>query len=919
MSTNHTIKATICGVMSITILLPIWGQTTQNDLFEGFHHFAAEFNVNENPSNNPQYQTNTTGISLLKHRVLRQTGNRTFAYPTKRHKLITNPPTFTWPKAEEIATSAKAHKAIPVDNYLRYDIQIGRTPDFNDQNTFLCEGLPMAFYNHHKAFAPGIWYWRHRVSGGEWSQTYEMNIPESVQKFESPITTEAYQMIPEQHPRIYKCMNSDQKKNDDQKALLNYYINSANVALKKSPEHYKVKGKAIPANASDLERAKIFKFRLRYELESMNDDIANLLNAYLLTNEKQYVEKAISFTDHIAGYDPIELYNRADFTGSKSMSTIAMTYDLLYDYLNKAKRQKYEHFISATINCVMEQVMAKNIGATGGLPDAHFFQHSFFDVFTSTIIMKDHLKNVEKWFGMLYNIWLSRSPGGGFLDDGVWPNGNIGYFHVNLESMVSNYVIYRELFGVNIFNHPWYKNCANAMAYTWPIGSAGDGFGDSSENITPPNQIRAGFAYILGQELNNPFALNYAYIISGQNPDKTFIHSKATYSFYRSRYRPKHIDQTIKYEVPQSAVFPNTGIVTMNTDVLNPDKNLFVSFMSSPFGVSSHGIAEQNSFNISYKGKPIFYPTGYRITTQDKSYLLSQKHSRARNTITVDGMTQAFSCQGYGWIARYLDGKDITYTLGDASKAYVPFKESTTDILKKINAYTRQNGFITSKEDNPQVRLFRRHLTLLRPNILVVYDELAANKEVIWTFQLNGRQRSNMFISEKNEMLIADTDNADAAAKIIGSSPVTVNLVDTNFVKPYDWLNPQRGRKAKTFETNQYHGKVENIKKCNKMRFLAIIQIDESDQLTFIDIVPDEKGNYNVGNYRINAQMDIKRDARLEIENTVTGEYLLYGPTEGEEKVCKRKYSHSTLLINPQAEGTNKFKESIDCHPLMVP
>ncbi len=97
--------------------------------------------------------------------------------------------------------------------------------------------------------------------------------------------------------------------------------------------------------------------------------------------------------------------------------------------------------------------------------------------------MRGHLPQADTWFRMLYDIWLSRSPGGGFLSDGVWPNGNMGYIHVNMESMVSNFLLFRDLFGVNLFRHPWYANCANALAYTVPVGSAGDGFSDGCEHV----------------------------------------------------------------------------------------------------------------------------------------------------------------------------------------------------------------------------------------------------------------------------------------------------------------------------------------------------------------------------------------------------------------------------------------------------
>ncbi len=218
-----------------------------------------------------------------------------------------------------------------------------------------------------------------------------------------------------------------------------------------------------------------------------------------------------------------------------------------------------------------------------------------------------------------------------------------------------------------------------------------------------------------------------------------------------------------------------------------------------------------------------FILTGYRITTADKHHLLSQKHSRARNTITVDGKTQAFSHCGYGWIARYLDGKDITYVLGDASKAYVPFDQSAGDwinALTNAGVYTSEHGFILTPEDNPQVKLFRRHLILLRPNILVVYDELEADKDVTWTFQLNGLERSHMKLFPDECLLTADTDNCDAQVKVLGSAPLVASLADTSYVKPFDWLNPQRGRPAIVFEKQQFHSKFENREKCKKMRFL---------------------------------------------------------------------------------------------------
>lgn len=255
--------------------------------------------------------------------------------------------------------------------------------------------------------------------------------------------------------------------------------------------------------------------------------------------------------------------------------------------------------------------------------------------------------------------------------------------------------------------------------------------------------------------------------------------------------------------------------------------------------------------------------------------------------------------------------------MGDASNAYTQFDESASnwiEALQDVHAYTAENGFILTDNDDPKVKTFRRHVALLRPNIVVVYDELESEKDVTWTFRLNGLERSHMRLNDKND-LIADADNCDALSQVFGSSSLNVALSDTSYIKPFDWLNPQRGRKPIQFEKNQYNSTSENTEKCKQMRFLAIIQIDESNQMAFVPATPDDFGQINIGNYTIHAEMDISHDARLEITNLQTGEYLLYGPTGSSEKANARQYTHSTILSDP----IDGFQEAIDRYPLMVP
>jgi len=905
------IKITLSAVLFSSVQT-VYAQSDPAQLFKGFTQFSDAYKVRGSEAGNG------SGIKMLSLNAIRQQGNREFPYPTKGHELIANPPIFTWPMAdyEYPKTFPEALSDKKLDEYQRYDFQLARSKSFSDKATVTATGLRMPFYNNHKSLTPGTWYWRYRVAGKQWSQIFEIDILPGIPKFESPKEDVALKMIPSQHPRVFKTL-SIKTPTADQRNLIAQYKSKADAILGKKVEAYKVKGEEIPATATKQERDQILKFRLRYEVEGIGTDIENLLMAYEITHGDKYLDKALSLAKYIASLDGVEMYQAADFSASKSMSTLAMAYDMAYDKISAGDRKQYEKFMTSVARLVVGEALNENIGSADGILSEHFFQHTFYDAFVTAMVMKDHVPEANVWFNMLYNIWLSRSPGGGFLADGVWSNGNMGYMHVNMESMVGNFLLFRDLFKVNIFSHPYYINCANSLAYTVPIQSAGDGFGDGSDEWNQLNKLRSGFAYILGQEQNNAFAINYAYKISNQSLDSVYRFKDGGFSAYRLQHQPKKILPLDWKDIPQSVVFPQSGIAVMNTDVLNVKNNLFLSFYSSPFGVGSHGLAEQNSFNIVYKGKPLFYPTGYRITTQDKHYLLAQKHSRARNTITVDGKTQGYAQSDYGWLPRYLDGENISYVMGDASNAYKKMDSTVVNwitVLKNANIYDAKNGFIINKEDDPKVNKFRRHLVLLHPNIVVVYDELEAQKPVSWTFQLNGLQRANMSLNPKDQSLVANTDNGDASVYVFGSIPIEKSLVDSSFVKPFDWLNPQRGRPAKKFDKQQFHYKVENATKSKQMRFLAIIQIDESNALSFINVQPDAKGNVTIGDYVINGQLDLKQEARLEIENKSTGEYLLYGPSNGAIKAQPRKFSRSTILIN-KIKG---FQESIDRYPMMV-
>ena len=95
---------------------------------------------------------------------------------------------------------------------------------------------------------------------------------------------------------------------------------------------------------------------------------------------------------------------------------------------------------------------------------------------------------------------------------------------------------------------------------------------------------------------------------------KTFLGKSGDLTWYRCTTKkslPK--EERSLAELPMTKVFNETGIATMHTSLGDIGKNAMLSFRSSPYGSTSHALANQNAFNTFYGGKAIFYRSSYRF------------------------------------------------------------------------------------------------------------------------------------------------------------------------------------------------------------------------------------------------------------------------------------------------------------------
>jgi hypothetical protein len=201
-------------------------------------------------------------------------------------------------------------------------------------------------------------------------------------------------------------------------------------------------------------------------------------------------------------------------------------------------------------------------------------------------------------------------------------------------------------------------------------------------------------------------------------------------------------------DLAQARAFRDVGIVTMHTDLARTDDNLMLAFRSRPFGSFNHMHSDQNSLHVVCGGKRLFSGSGYYIAYGDDHFKGWYTHTRGHNTVMIDGQGQVRGADGYGWVARYLHGRQITYCTGDASNAY----------------------------GDAGLTRFRRHIAFLRPDIVVVYDDLKADHAAQWSWLLHSPGR----IEAKTDrpQLVATIGNARAQVDLFGSDTLKMGVSD---------------------------------------------------------------------------------------------------------------------------------------------
>ncbi len=768
---------------------------------------------------------------------------------------------------------------------VKYDVQLSQHIDFPATSTITATALTGAFFNPHQSLQPGKWYWRYRVSGKPWSKRYQFLVPANALPMVSPRAALFLSKVPAAHPRILLddpheditplSRNADALAiiADADKALLQPALTEADAVPT-------AKG-ATPKQEKKIQQDAVVRLGNR-----VHQEVISLCQAYLLTKNEQYISRAIETGMELTRWNAEGMSGSSDFMDGMCMYNMALVFDTYFDKLSAAQKSallqaitvRAGRFYSNWVNNIESKVLS-----------GHVWQLLLNEFFKTSIALYHHQPEAVTWLAYAYELFLARAPVLGGLDGG-WAEG-ASYFQMNMEVLTDIPAKINSYTGFDfIRTHPWYQQQANWLIYHVPPGSSADGYGDNTEELFEPPASYAAFADVMARLTQNP---KYSwYVLKIQEYQQIHLPNERRMRWFRLTHAEKQKMPTVPdtLQFPMGHLSKETGVASLHTDPANTKNDIVVTMRSSPFGAYGHILADQNTFNILCGGKRLFYRTGYKVAMDDPHRLGWSKHTKSQNGILINGEGQPYSAEAYGNLSRFLQGAHMAYVKGDASAAYQ-------------SAETKEDyGVIT----------FYRHVALLKPGIIVIYDELEARSDASWSWLIHSIE--DMKLDSSNNTFISTIENAKGIGKLWSSQEFSWFISNTFDVPAQNFRN-NPGALTKKYEDTQWHLKAVNRNKARKIRFLSVIQVATDGNILTHEDIPGSEGvtKIKIGDWEIEATLSTTLPAQLKIASlTQHTAFAAYGPeVKLDGQSYKGKRTENSILAE-QVNGKMKWYETGD-------
>lgn len=720
---------------------------------------------------------------------------------------------------------------------------LSQDPHFQAAGTQLSQPVPWLFYNAHQRLESGKWYWRVRSVSqdgqtGAWSEVYSFEMKADVPVFVTPTADLFLENVLKRKNRIYCFLEGNLEK--------------ARKQVRQHPEFERMIDDARDALAIHYRT----ETKPYSKIAQMYASCDKLNTAYLMTLNEKYAHKMVENVRFLLAAQPSPMITGNDFSDGEMAYLLACTYETCRDHFTaKEKKQLEEKLLY-----IIEQYYHKYILGyeETHLFDNHFWQFSFRHFLQAALVLADAYPLAKEYLTYSYELWTARAPASGFNRDGAWHNGP-NYFSANAVSLCYVPTLFSYLTHTDFLQHPWYQKAGLALTYSWMPNACSNGFGDGHEKTNgKPLRIRSAFADFIARTTGDPYAAWYSSV------NNRYLEETETRLYRMASGKQRPATSELPAEAPKAVWFKDCGEMIANSHLHQSDDNLSLSFRSSAFGSGSHTHSNQNAFNLQYGGNPVFYSVGHYMNFSDPHNLLSYRHTRAHNTILVDSMGQPFTTRAYGQITEMIHNEYLAYAQGDASHAYCGISEYP--MWKRNFAahgleQSRKNGFGATP-----LKKYNRHILLLYPNIVVIYDELEASKAVTWDWLLHSPTQFDIQ-PEKGELRTKNADyNIQTVTQLFSNQSFQLSQTNSFIAEPNEKI-AERGE-----DFTRPWSLTAHFEKSKTNRILTIIQVKTKE--ANLQPLIREGNRIRCGNWMIETELNSRRHARLHLNQTSTGYQL---------------------------------------------
>ncbi|HVF09415.1 MAG TPA: DUF4962 domain-containing protein, partial [Abditibacteriaceae bacterium] len=432
--------------------------------------------------------------------------------------------------------------------------------------------------------------------------------------------------------------------------------------------------------------------------------------AYLLSGEQKYLDGArdwalASCRYPTWGLDAGGVWDGLDMAAANQLCGLALVYDWCYDDLGAATRRT----IRETLIRRASAMFMADVAGIAWWHDSYLQNHLWVNSYglaAAGFALFDEVGEATAWIG--WPLESLRRTMTALGPDGASHEG-MAYWGVGVEYLLKFMHLARDLLGVNLYNHAWWRNTAAYGQYlmlprnSWTKQNHIVDFADCPRRhwCGPDYLLRA-----LAHEYRDGYAQWLAHEIDDSNIDNP-LRRWHNFLWFDPDIAPKP-----PRDRPTLRHFADMEIVSARSDWSGSES--LVVFKCGPF-IGHHAIQK---FNRDLGGIHVHPDANHFVLFGAGEWLIrddgyNPKWTGQHNTLLIDGRGQLgegkssfnanepLGVKARPRVLRAAAGAELDHITGDATEAY-----------------PRELG----------LKRYRRHLLFLKPDVLIIVDDIALDQ-----------------------------------------------------------------------------------------------------------------------------------------------------------------------------------------------